>query len=98
MLLIYHLVSIKIYGSDYDSTSPNHTVFIHPLFSLCLANKCKMCSCFYYQPLQVKLALSKMLEPQRICRLISEKGQVTFSFSGVIPEVNFLFHVVVALW
>lgn len=39
MLLIYHLVSIKIYGSDYGSASPNQTVLIHPLFIVCLANK-----------------------------------------------------------
>lgn len=45
ILLIYHLVSIKIYRSDYGSASFNQTAFIHPLFTLCCsANNSKMCS------------------------------------------------------
>lgn len=76
MLLIYHPVSIKIYGSDYGSASPNQTAFIRPLFILCCsANNSRMCSCFHLQPPEVKHSLGN--KSQRICRIISQNNYTT---------------------
>lgn len=59
MLLIYHLVSIKIYGSDYCSAPPNQTRFIQPFFTPCC---CGNSSCFHSRPPGVRLSPGNVLD------------------------------------